>query len=110
MVWFYFLFSFDARWRFFFNAIPWLLTFGEGSWYPFYRRLSGPQGRPGRVWKIFPSLGFDPRTFRPLANRYTDYAARTTSIRVGEVFFKVDGMLQFFKVFVWYQNVDFFVQ
>ena len=25
-----------------------------------YRRLSGPQGRSGQVWKISPPLGFDP--------------------------------------------------
>jgi len=28
--------------------------------YPLYRRLSGPQGRSGRVWKISPTPGFDP--------------------------------------------------
>jgi hypothetical protein len=28
--------------------------------YPLYRRLSGPQGRSGRVLKISPPLGFDP--------------------------------------------------
>jgi hypothetical protein len=26
------------------------------------RRLDGPQGRPGRVWKISPPPGFDPQT------------------------------------------------
>ena len=30
--------------------------------YPLYRRLGGPQGRSGRVWKISPLPGFDPRT------------------------------------------------
>ena len=30
--------------------------------YLLYRRLSWPQGRSGRVWKISPQLGFDPRT------------------------------------------------
>ena len=40
--------------------------------YPLYRRLSGPQGRSGRVRKISPSQGFDPRTVQPVASRYTD--------------------------------------
>jgi len=39
--------------------------------YPLYRRLGGPQGRPGQVRKIF-----DPRTVQPVASRYTDYATR----------------------------------
>ena len=42
--------------------------------YPFYRRLGGPQGRSGRVRKISPPPGFDPRTFQPIASRYTDWA------------------------------------
>jgi hypothetical protein len=40
--------------------------------YPLYRRLSGPQGRSGRVRKISPPPAFDPRTVQPVANRYTD--------------------------------------
>jgi hypothetical protein len=40
--------------------------------YPFYRRLGGPQGRSGLVRKISPTPGFDPRTFQPVASRYTD--------------------------------------
>jgi hypothetical protein len=31
-----------------------------------YRRLVGPQGRSGRVRKISPPPGFDPRTFQPV--------------------------------------------
>ena len=42
--------------------------------YPLYRRLGGPQGRSGRVWKISPPPGFDPRTAQPVASRYTDWA------------------------------------
>jgi hypothetical protein len=42
--------------------------------YPLYRRLGGPQGRFGRVRKLSPPPGFDPRTVKPLANRYTDWA------------------------------------
>ena len=42
--------------------------------YPLCRRLGGPQGRFGRVWKISPTPGFDPRTVQPVASRYTDWA------------------------------------
>ena len=42
--------------------------------YPLYRRLGGPRGRSGRVRKISPSPGFDPRTVQPVASRYTDWA------------------------------------
>jgi len=42
--------------------------------YPLYRRLGGPQGRSGRVRKISPPPGFDPRTVLPVASRYTDWA------------------------------------
>jgi hypothetical protein len=40
--------------------------------YPLYTRLGGPQGRSGRVRKILPPPGFDPRTVQPVASRYTD--------------------------------------
>ena len=42
--------------------------------YPLYRRLGGPQDRSGRVRKISPPPGFDPRAVQPLASRYTDCA------------------------------------
>jgi hypothetical protein len=42
--------------------------------YPLYRRLGGPQGRSGRLRKISPPPGFDPRTVQPAASRYTNYA------------------------------------
>jgi hypothetical protein len=41
--------------------------------YPLYKRLGGPQGRSGRVWKFSPPPGFDPRTAQPVASRYTDW-------------------------------------
>jgi hypothetical protein len=40
--------------------------------YPLYRRLDGPQGRSGRLWKISPPPGFDPWTVQLVASRYTD--------------------------------------
>jgi hypothetical protein len=46
----------------------------EMTRYPWYRRLGRPQGRSGRVPKISPPPGFDPRTAQPVASRYTDYA------------------------------------
>ena len=42
--------------------------------YPLYRRLGGPQGLSGRVRKISPTPGLDPRTVQLVANRYIDYA------------------------------------
>jgi hypothetical protein len=41
---------------------------------PVYGRLGGSQGRPGRVQKISPLLGFDLHTVQPLASCYIDYA------------------------------------
>jgi hypothetical protein len=46
----------------------------EMARYPLYRRLVRPQGRSGRVLKISPPPGFDPRTVQLVASRYTDYA------------------------------------
>ena len=40
--------------------------------YPLHRKLGGSQGRFGRVRKILTPPGFDPRTVKPVANRYTD--------------------------------------
>jgi hypothetical protein len=39
-----------------------------------YRRLGRPQGQSGRVLKISPPPGFDPRTVQLVASRYTDCA------------------------------------
>jgi hypothetical protein len=39
---------------------------------PLYRRLGGPQDCSGRVRKMSPKPGFDPRTFRAVASRYTE--------------------------------------
>jgi hypothetical protein len=54
--------------------------------YPLYRRLRGPQGRSGWVRKILPPRGIDPRTFQPVASRYTDraIAARSYSSTAGK--------------------------
>ena len=42
--------------------------------YPLYRRLGGPQCRSGRVQKISPPPGFDPRTVQPVDRRFTGCA------------------------------------
>jgi len=38
--------------------------------YPLYGGLCGAQGRSGRVRKISPPPGFDPRPVQPVASRY----------------------------------------
>jgi hypothetical protein len=64
--------------------MPWPLFTPPGKTrYPLYRRLAGPQGRSGQVRKISPPTGFDPRTFQPVASRYTDYANRPTQVTEG---------------------------
>ena len=49
-------------------------TLRKETRYPLYRRPGGPHGRSGRVRKITPLPGFDPRTVQPVASRYTDWA------------------------------------
>jgi len=46
--------------------------------YPLHRRLVGPHGWSGQVWKMSPLPGFDPRTIQPVANRYTNWATQPT--------------------------------
>ena len=41
---------------------------------PIVREAEWAQGRSGYVRKISPPPGFDPRTFQPVASRYTDWA------------------------------------
>ena len=45
-----------------------------------YRRLGGPQGWSGGVWKISPQPGFDPQTVQPVASHYTDWATPAHNI------------------------------
>jgi hypothetical protein len=56
----------------------------EMTQYPLYRRLGRPQGRSGRVLKISPPPGFDPRTVQLVARRYTDWAIAAHDIHVAE--------------------------
>jgi hypothetical protein len=64
---------------------PAALPPGNETQYPLYRRLGGHQGRSGRVRKISPPPGFDPRTVQPVASRYTDYAIPAHSSTVKAV-------------------------
>jgi len=41
------------------------------TWYPFYRRLGGPQGRSGRAENLVPTE-IRSRTVQPVVSRYTD--------------------------------------
>jgi hypothetical protein len=69
----YSFFNLDARWGGWLTPRPGRFT-QRINRYPLYRGLGGPQGRPGRVRKLSPPPGFDPRTVRPLASPYTDWA------------------------------------
>jgi hypothetical protein len=53
--------------------------------YPLYRRLGGPQGQSGRVRKISPPPGFDPRTVQPVASRYADWAIPAPDVEVASL-------------------------
>ena len=57
-----------------------LATLSQGkTWYPLYRRLSGPQGWSGWVRKISPPPGFDPQTIQPIVSHYTNWAVQEIS-------------------------------
>ena len=68
---FYTFFNPGTRWGGCQRYAPRALPSGRTR-YPLYMRLGGPQGRFGRVRKISPTLGFDPRNVQPVASRYTD--------------------------------------
>jgi len=53
---------------------PAALPPGKEKLYPLCRRLGGPQSRSGRVRKISPPSGYDPRTVQPVTSLYTDCA------------------------------------
>ena len=41
------------------------------TWYPFYGRLGGSQGQPGRVGNLVPT-GIRSQTVQPIVSCYTD--------------------------------------
>jgi hypothetical protein len=51
---------------------------GKETPYSWYRRVGGPQGRSGRVRKISPPPGFDPRTVQLVASRCPGLNVRHT--------------------------------
>ena len=56
------------------KATPRLLYPRGMTRYPLYRRLGESQGQYGRVRRISPPPGFDPRTVQPVTSRYADCA------------------------------------
>jgi hypothetical protein len=53
---------------------------GKETRYPLYRRLGGPQGRFGRMQKIMPPPGFDPRNVQSVEPLYRlSYPAHTAA-------------------------------
>ena len=55
--------------------------------YPLYRRLGGPQGKSGRVRKISPPSGFDPRTVQSVPILYADWALAVRCFKNVNTFF-----------------------
>ena len=66
----YSFFNLDARWGEWLTPRLGRFTPGKETLYPLYRRLDGLQDRSGRVQKMSPQLGFDPRTVQPVASHY----------------------------------------
>jgi hypothetical protein len=64
--------------------------------YPFYSRLGGPRGRSGRVRKLSPPPGFNPRTVQPVASNYSVYALGACN-----TFGKEDKRLESFNGKTW---------
>jgi hypothetical protein len=54
--------------------------------YPLYRRLDWPCARSGRVRKISPPPGFDPRTVQTVESRYIYWLSRPTKMYSISVF------------------------
>ena len=50
------------------------------TWYPFYTRLGGPQGRSGRAENLVPT-GIRSRTIQPVVRRCTDWATQPTTVQ-----------------------------
>ena len=62
----------DARWGGWLTSRSGCFTPGKETRYPLHARLSGPQVRSGRAWKIWLPPGLDSRTVQPVASRYTE--------------------------------------
>jgi hypothetical protein len=69
----YSFFNFSARW-WVVVVTPEPLNRGKETRYPLIMMLLGPQDRAGQVREACALLGFDSRTIRSVAIRYTDRA------------------------------------
>jgi hypothetical protein len=67
-VYIYSFFNLGTRWGEWSTQHPGRFTPGKAR-YPLYRRLSGPQGRSGQVWKISSVQGFDGHDFFLIVRR-----------------------------------------
>jgi hypothetical protein len=63
---------------------PTILSPGKTQ-YSLHRRLRGPRDRYGRVRKITPPPGFDPRTVQPVASRYIDCAIPALDHNISQI-------------------------
>jgi hypothetical protein len=70
----YSFFNLGTRWGLVFDATPRSFYPRERPGTQLYRRLGWLQGRSGRVQKISPPPGFDPRVVQPIMTCYTEYA------------------------------------
>ena len=68
---------------------PGRFTPGKETRYPFYGRLSRRQVRSGRVRKISPPLGFDPRIVQSIASGNTVWAIPAHNMTNGLLIFKM---------------------
>jgi hypothetical protein len=67
---------------------PELFTTWTDARHTSYRRLGGPQARPGKVRKISHPPGFDPRMDQPIASLYTEL--KWVGISLHQIFHKND--------------------
>ena len=81
----------------------------EKTHHPLYRRRGGSQGRSGRVRRISPPPGFDPRTVQPVASRYTDWAIPAHESMLLVLIMNLVGFLCYFT-FVMFSYVQHLVQ
>jgi hypothetical protein len=72
---------------------PLLYTPKKKTRYPFYRRQVGPQGRSGRVRKVSPPPGLDPRTVQPVGSHYSEWRNADLLKNISTAFFSRDTHL-----------------
>jgi hypothetical protein len=70
------------------------------TWYPLYRRLGGPQGQSGEVWKILPQLRFEPQTIQPVASHCTYYTILAHEKRKYKAGFEVLTAV-LLRIYIW---------